>query len=183
MQPCRRYYLEMVGRRRIKITESWDLDGYRVASAQLMKDNPPPAAAAGGSDSGRGSRAADAGPPVERAGQQLPTAAAGDGAGGAADVTTTGAAAAGAGQGSPGVPELVDSVVTSCDSLMERLRTIMASRRVGPGQIRELFDRWVGGEQPHVLCVYVSVRAWGACICVSMTALCVMHLCSRPLVQ
>jgi hypothetical protein len=41
---------------------------------------------------------------------------------------------------------LVDEVIDSCEVLMERLRSIMSSRRMGAGQIRELLDRWVVGE-------------------------------------
>jgi hypothetical protein len=39
------------------------------------------------------------------------------------------------------LPELVQSVVDAADGLLVRVRGVLASRRVGPGQIRELFDR------------------------------------------
>jgi Lon protease-like protein len=38
---CRRFYLEVVGRRRFTIQESWEQDGYRVAAPQFFGDEPP----------------------------------------------------------------------------------------------------------------------------------------------
>jgi hypothetical protein len=121
----RRYYLEIVGRRRIKITSTRDLDGYRVASAELLKDAAPAAAAAAGSSSG----AAPADAP------------AGDAA--ATDATDSVSNTVSNNSDSDSLPELVESVVGAADGLLERVRGVLASRRVGPGQIRELFDRWV----------------------------------------
>ena len=39
--PCRRYYLEIVGRRRFHITRAWEQDGYRVADAEFFSDEAP----------------------------------------------------------------------------------------------------------------------------------------------
>lgn len=37
----RRYYLEVVGRRRLKISRAWELDGYRMAEAKYCADDNP----------------------------------------------------------------------------------------------------------------------------------------------
>jgi hypothetical protein len=123
---CRRYYLEIVGRRRIKITSTRDLDGYRVASAELLKDAAPAAAAAAGSSSAAAPADAPAGDPAAAA---------------AADATDTVSNTVSNNNDSDSLPELVESVVGAADGLLERVRSVLASRRVGPGQIRELFDR------------------------------------------
>lgn len=43
----RRYYLEVIGRRRISITNTWEQDGYRMATATLVTDAPADAAGDG----------------------------------------------------------------------------------------------------------------------------------------
>jgi len=45
-QPDGRFYLEIVGRRRFRIAEDWETDGYRVASAAFFRDSEPADAAA-----------------------------------------------------------------------------------------------------------------------------------------
>ena len=45
-QPDGRFYLEIVGRRRFRIGEDWETDGYRVCSARFFRDSPPADAAA-----------------------------------------------------------------------------------------------------------------------------------------
>ncbi|BDA43943.1 LON peptidase N-terminal domain and RING finger protein 3 [Coccomyxa sp. Obi] len=42
-QPDGRFYLEVVGRRRFKIQQSWEQDGYRVAAPRYFADEAPPA--------------------------------------------------------------------------------------------------------------------------------------------
>lgn len=111
---CRRYYLEMVGRRRIKITSTRDLDGYRVAAAELFKDTTPqPAAAAAAADAPAGENAADVTDSVSNT----------------------------VSNNNDSLQELAESAVAAADGLLDRVRGVLASRRVGPGQIRELFDR------------------------------------------
>jgi hypothetical protein len=41
-QPDGRFYLEVVGRRRFRVGEAWEVDGYRVASPRYFADAPPP---------------------------------------------------------------------------------------------------------------------------------------------
>lgn len=38
MHSCRKFYLELVGRNRIKLLDLWEQDGYRVAKVATMKD-------------------------------------------------------------------------------------------------------------------------------------------------
>ena len=38
---CRRFYLEIVGRRRFRITRAWEQDGYRIAAPEFFSDMPP----------------------------------------------------------------------------------------------------------------------------------------------
>ena len=45
-QPDGRFYLEIVGRRRFRLGDDWETDGYRVASATFFSDSSPPGAAA-----------------------------------------------------------------------------------------------------------------------------------------
>lgn len=44
--PDGRYYLEIVGRRRLTLMESWELDGYRMAKVRPFGDEPPAAGSA-----------------------------------------------------------------------------------------------------------------------------------------
>ena len=37
----RRYYLEVVGRKRLKISRAWEMDGYRMAEAKYYADENP----------------------------------------------------------------------------------------------------------------------------------------------
>ncbi|WIA19665.1 hypothetical protein OEZ85_005596 [Tetradesmus obliquus] len=120
LQPDGRYYLEMVGRRRIKITSTRDLDGYRVAAAELFKDTTPqPAAAAVAADAPAGENAADVTDSVSNT----------------------------VSNNNDSLQELAESAVAAADGLLDRVRGVLASRRVGPGQIRELFDR-IGNRPP-----------------------------------
>jgi len=41
-QPDGRFYLEVVGRRRFRVGQAWEVDGYRVASPRYFADAPPP---------------------------------------------------------------------------------------------------------------------------------------------
>ncbi len=38
---CRRFYLEIVGRQRVRLLEVWEQDGYRIARPQVLHDDPP----------------------------------------------------------------------------------------------------------------------------------------------
>ena len=39
----RRFYLEIIGRKRLKISRAWEMDGYRMAEARYYEDeNPAP---------------------------------------------------------------------------------------------------------------------------------------------
>lgn len=38
---CRRFYLEIEGKQRFKVLESWEQDGYRVARPEFFQDMPP----------------------------------------------------------------------------------------------------------------------------------------------
>lgn len=38
---CRRFYLEIEGKRRFKVAESWEQDGYRVARPEFFQDALP----------------------------------------------------------------------------------------------------------------------------------------------
>ena len=40
--PLRRYHLEIVGRRRVRMVSSAELDGYRVATVQPLSDDKEP---------------------------------------------------------------------------------------------------------------------------------------------
>ena len=55
-----RYYLEIEGRRRLRLESSSDLDGYRLAKARPMTDEPEPEAPAAAED-GEVSEASDDG--------------------------------------------------------------------------------------------------------------------------
>lgn len=103
----------MVGRRRIKITSTRDLDGYRVAAAELFKDTTPQPAAAAAADAPAGENAADVTDGVSNT----------------------------VSNNNDSLQELAESAVAAADGLLDRVRGVLASRRVGPGQIRELFDR------------------------------------------
>ena len=39
---CRRYYLEIVGRKRFRVQSNWEQDGYRVAQPAHLQDEPAP---------------------------------------------------------------------------------------------------------------------------------------------
>ncbi len=39
--PCRRFYLEVVGRQRVRVSHVSELDGYRVAKVEALRDDPP----------------------------------------------------------------------------------------------------------------------------------------------
>eukprot|EP00775_Hariotina_reticulata_P012534 gene12534-12667_t len=95
---------------------------YRLMARRCMEGNRRFGMAQGSGEEGDEAGLSDAG--------NQPAAAGAGGGGGGSGVT-------------PGetIPELVAEVVGSCEQLMERLRSIMAGRRMGAGQIRELLDR------------------------------------------
>ena len=37
---CRRFYLEIEGKQRFKVLDSWEQDGYRVARPEFFQDTP-----------------------------------------------------------------------------------------------------------------------------------------------
>jgi Lon protease-like protein len=121
--PVRRYYLELVGRRRLRITGCRELDGYRVASADVLADAPEPPQAAGA-----GGAAAAGGAAVEA---DTPAAAA----------APRGAAAAAAPPPPETAQQLAARVLVSSDALLQRMRGVLASRRVGAGHIQEFMER------------------------------------------
>jgi hypothetical protein len=125
LSSIRRYYLELVGRRRLKITQSWELDGYRVASAELLKDATIPQQ-------------------NETPGTSPTAAAAADGqAGSNADSSNGDGSSSRSIDGGVSVSELASDVLACGDELMGKMRGMLATRRMAAGHIRELFDRWV----------------------------------------
>jgi hypothetical protein len=107
-----------VGRRRLKITQVSELDGYRVASAELIKDDVITA------------NQQDDAP----AGQQ-------DGEGGSNGGRRGSNGSSGGGNGSNDVAALSAEVLSAGDELLSKLRNMLASRRMAAGHIRDLFDR------------------------------------------
>jgi hypothetical protein len=91
-----------------------------MAAAELMKDAAPQPAAAAARSSGQTPADAPAGE---------------DAAGVTNGVGNT------VSNNNNSLQELAESVVGAADGLLDRVRGVLASRRVGPGQIRELFDR------------------------------------------
>lgn len=131
----------MVGRRRLKITQTWELDGYRVASADIVTDSVPANNSSSNSSGSPTAAAAAAGAgEVAAAGSADAAATAGRAEGSTA---AAGAASVGAGGSDDGqrARQLAAQVLEECDTFMQRVRGVLASRRVGAGQVRELFER------------------------------------------
>ena len=140
-----------MGRRVLRLTATWDLDGYRVASALPLQDS------SSREQPGQAMSDASAGA-VARAGGDAGSGDGGDGAAG--DGEPASGAAAGAGDDPEGeednagsVEQLSSHVIDACEGLLEQLRSALTGRRVGMGQLRDLMDRCV------CVCVCVCVCA------------------------
>lgn len=124
-----------MGRRRIKISQCWELDGYRVASAQVISDAPTSSSLSTTTTTANHAARtqqhhSDLEPPAGNAESVAPQPGSG-----------RSEASAQTGNGSSTVAGLVDSVIGSCDEVINRLRSVMASRRVGAAHMGELMER------------------------------------------